>query len=164
MERIIEISRRLVNQLNTDHYFVPNFSKLSKDVGVTRNQLLKLFHLLNSGAILRTLHNASTQPKSAANPEKILFDNPSVMLALGATNHIGTIRESFAASMLSEAGKLYSAKDGDFLLNKKYTFEVGGKGKGYAQIADRPDSFVLADDIETGLGNKIPLWLLGFLY
>ena len=65
---------------------------------------------------------------------------------------------------MSEVGKLYSAKDGDFLLNKKYTFEVGGKGKGFAQIADRPDSFVLADDIETGLGNKIPLWLLGFLY
>lgn len=39
-----------------------------------------------------------------------------------------------------------------------------GKGKGYAQIADRPYSFVLADDIETGLGNKFPLWLLGFLY
>ena len=156
--------KKLIVILSEQVPFVPNFSKLSKDVGVTRNQLLKLFNLLNGGAILRTLHNASTQPKSAANPEKILFDNPSVLQALGAVSHIGTIRESFAASMLSEVGKLYSAKDGDFLLNKIYTFEVGGKGKGFAQIADRPDSFVLADDIETGLGNKIPLWLLGFLY
>lgn len=29
---------------------------------------------------------------------------------------------------------------------------------------DLPDSFIAADEIETGFGNKIPLWLFGFLY
>lgn len=144
--------------------FVPNITKLSKDVGVTRNQLMKLFQLLCEGAILRTLDNPSTQPKSAAKPEKILFDNPSVMQALGAFNHIGTVRESFIASMLSCIGKVYSAKKGDFMLDRKYLFEVGGKGKGFSQIANRPDSYVIADDLEIGVGNKIPLWLFGFLY
>lgn len=144
--------------------FVPNMSKLSKDVGVTRNQLMKLFQLLCEGAILRALNDTSTQPKSAAKPAKILFDNPSVMQALGAFHHIGTIRESFVASMLSSVGKLYAAKAGDFLLDRKYLFEVGGKGKGFSQISDIPDSYVIADDLEIGFGNKIPLWLFGFLY
>ncbi len=144
--------------------FVPNITKLSKDVGVTRNQLMKLFQLLCEGKILRALHDTSIQPKSAAKPEKLLFDNPSVMQALGAFNHVGTIRESFVVSMLSSAGKVYSAKEGDFLLDKRYLFEVGGKWKGYAQIADKPDSYIIADDLEVGNGNKIPLWLFGFLY
>lgn len=144
--------------------FVPNMSKLSRDVGVTRNQLLKLFQLLCEGAILRSLNEASTQPKNAAKPDKILFDNPSVMQALGASHHIGTMRESFVASMLSSTGKVYSAPAGDFLLDRKYLFEVGGKGKGFSQISDIPDSYVIADNIEVGFGNKIPLWLLGFLY
>lgn len=61
-------------------------------------------------------------------------------------------------------GSLYAAKEGDFLLDRTYLFEVGGKGKGFSQIADKPNSFVIADDIETGIGNKIPMWLLGFLY
>jgi len=46
----------------------------------------------------------------------------------------------------------------------KWTFEVGGRGKRFGQIADIPDSFVVSDDLETGFGNKIPLWLFGFLY
>lgn len=144
--------------------FVPNITKLSKDVGVTRNQLMKLFQLLCEGSILRALHDPSTQPKSAAKPEKLLFDNPSVMQALGAFNHIGTIRESFVASMLCNVGKVYSAKEGDFNLDRKFLFEVGGKWKGYTQIADKPNSYIIADDLEIGNGNKIPIWLLGFLY
>jgi hypothetical protein len=46
----------------------------------------------------------------------------------------------------------------------KITFEIGGKGKGFSQIADIPDSYVVNDDVEVGFGNKIPLWLFGFLY
>ena len=32
------------------------------------------------------------------------------------------------------------------------------------QIKDIPDSFVVSDDLEIGRGNRIPLWLFGFLY
>jgi uncharacterized protein len=56
------------------------------------------------------------------------------------------------------------SKQGDFVVDKKYTVEIGGKNKGYEQIKDVPNSFVAADDIEIGSGNKIPLWLFGFVY
>lgn len=144
--------------------FVPNMTKLGQEIGVTRNQLMKFFSLLNDAAILRALKDEATTTKSVAKPEKILFDNPSIMQALGIFNKIGTVRESYAASMLSSSGKIFVAKDGDFLLDRKYLFEVGGKGKGFSQIADKPNSYVVADNLETGFGNKIPLWLLGFLY
>ena len=144
--------------------FVPNMTNLSRDVEVTRNQLMKFFTLLSEGAILRTLMDPTTQPKRASKPEKILFDNPSVMQALGIINKVGTVRESYVASMLSYTGRLFAAKEGDFLLDRNYLFEVGGKGKGFSQIADKPNSYVIADNIEIGTGNKIPMWLLGFLY
>lgn len=144
--------------------FVPNMAKLGRDIEVTRNQLVKFFTLLNDGAILRTLTDTSTQPKRAAKPGKILFDNPSVMQALGIINKTGTVRESFVASMLSNVGYLYAADEGDFSLDKEKLFEVGSKNKGFSQIADKPDSYILADNIESGMGNKIPIWLTGFLY
>ncbi len=59
---------------------------------------------------------------------------------------------------------IYSAKRGDFLVDEKYIFEIGGKNKSFAQIADMPNSFIVADDIEVGFGSKVPLWLFGFLY
>ncbi len=156
--------KKLLVVLSEQVPFVPNMTSLSRDVGVTRNQLMKFFTLLSEGAILRTLMDATTQPKRASKPEKILFDNPSVMHALGIIHKTGTVRESFVASMLSFAGELLAAKEGDFLLDRTYLFEVGGKSKGFSQIADKPDSFVIADNIETGIGNKIPIWLLGFMY
>lgn len=144
--------------------FVPNIANLARDIEVTRNQLIKFFTLLSEGAVLRALSDPTSQPKRAAKPEKILFDNPSVMQALGIVNKTGTIRESFVASMLSYKGELFAAKEGDFILDRTYLFEVGGKNKGFSQIADKPNSYVIADNIETGFGNKIPIWLFGFLY
>jgi uncharacterized protein len=48
---------------------------------------------------------------------------------------------------------------------------VGGKGKTFKQtsvplegIKDIKDSFIVSDDIEIGSGNRVPLWLFGFLY
>lgn len=144
--------------------FIPNITMLGREMGVSRNQLMKYFGLLNEGAIIRTLSYGSTTTKSLSKPAKILFDNPSIMQALGIYNKMGTVRESFAASMMSSFGSVSAAKTGDFVLNEKYLFEVGGKGKGFSQIADEPNSYVLADNIESGFGNKIPLWLLGFIY
>ncbi len=55
-------------------------------------------------------------------------------------------------------------KKGDFLLDGKYLFEIGGKNKSFKQIADMPNSYVVADDIGVGFDNKVPLWLFGFFY
>jgi hypothetical protein len=56
------------------------------------------------------------------------------------------------------------AKKGDFVIDDRYLFEVGGKKKSFKQIKDMPDAYVISDDIEIGSSNKIPLWLFGFLY
>jgi len=128
-----------------------------------RGQLIKLFDLLDRAGIIRQIFAGSSGPKSLAKPHKILLDNSSLMYALDAPQ-IGAARESTFASLLSVKHRVEFAKDGDFIVDGRYLFEVGGKGKGFAQIRNIPDSFVAADDIEFGFGNKIPLWLFGFMY
>jgi len=78
--------------------------------------------------------------------------------------NISTVKETFFINQLSKSYDIAVPKQGDFLVKNRYTFEIGGKNKGYKQIEDISDSFVVADDIEVGFGNKIPLWLFGFLY
>ncbi len=68
------------------------------------------------------------------------------------------------AAMMAHGHEVAYPKDGDLLVDNRYLFEVGGAKKSFQQIKDIPDSFVAADDIEFGIGNKIPLWLFGFLY
>jgi uncharacterized protein len=55
-------------------------------------------------------------------------------------------------------------KKGDFIVEGKFVFEVGGRNKTTQQIADLPEAFIVQDDIEVGYRNRIPLWLFGFLY
>jgi len=38
------------------------------------------------------------------------------------------------------------------------------KQQSFKRIKGVENSFVAADEIEVGFGNKIPLWLFGFLY
>jgi hypothetical protein len=66
--------------------------------------------------------------------------------------------------MLSQKYDVSYPKIGNFLVDEKYTFEIGGKDKSFKQIKDISDSYVVSDDIEIGFCNKIPLWLFGFLY
>lgn len=60
--------------------------------------------------------------------------------------------------------KLNTSKQGDFIVDGAYTVEIGGANKGFDQIKDLKDSFVAMSDVETGFGNRIPLWLFGLLY
>lgn len=156
--------RKLLYIMSTEVPFILNVQSLSQKIQVSRNTVIRMFELLDKGAILRSLHSGWRSPKSVAKPEKVLFDNVDIMAALSSLNEIGTVRETFVASMLSPGHELNEPPAGDLLIDEKYLFEIGGKNKQYKQIADIPDSFIIADDTETGIGNKIPIWLFGFLY
>ena len=79
--------------------------------------------------------------------------------------YIGTARETFVVNQLGYQHRIeYGKKNGDFKIDGKYVFEVGGATKNFDQVANIPDSYILADDIEWPVGNKLPLWLAGLLY
>lgn len=143
----------------------PLNAKLTAELlGVSTNLMIKLLSLLDRSQILRLLYFKSERnPKSMAKPQKVLLNNPSLLYALGYADK-GKVRESFMAAMLAKDHEVAYPKDGDILVDNRYLFEVGGARKSFQQIKDIPDSFVAADDIEFGIGNKIPLWLFGFLY
>lgn len=156
-------AKRLIGIIAGAQPYQPNMATLSGLMGTNRSQLLKLFDLLDRAGIIRQVFTTTPGPKSLAKPQKIFLDNSTLMCALDSPK-IGTERECTFASFLSVGHRVGFAKDGDFIIDNRYLFEIGGKGKGFAQIREIPDSFVAADDIEFGFGNKIPLWLFGFLY
>jgi hypothetical protein len=83
------------------------------------------------------------------------------LFAEGKAN-IGSVRETFFFNQLGQNHQVTASKWGDFMVDEKYTFEVGGSNKNFKQIKGVPNSY-LAVDIENGTGNKVPLWLFGML-
>lgn len=49
-------------------------------------------------------------------------------------------------------------------MDETYTFEIGGRTKDQSQIKGVEQAYLALDDLEYGMGNKIPLWVFGFLY
>lgn len=142
----------------------PNISKLAASLESTRDQTLKMLYWLDRAALLRLLTDKTKDYKHLTGPKKIYLDNTNLMNALGSKISKGTQRETFFANQAGAVSSLLMPKQGDFLADGKYLFEVGGQQKTFNQIADQPDSYLAIDDIEVGNGNRIPLWLFGCLY
>lgn len=141
-----------------------NISDLCKTIGITRNQLLRLLNLLERSSLIRKLYAEQSGIQSLGKPKKILFENTNLMYALSPSTDSGTIRETYFCNQLSLTHTLAMPNKGDIVVDNQFLFEVGGHGKGYKQIKGITNSWVVADDIETGFGNKIPLWLFGMMY
>ena len=143
----------------------PNMSALYRELETDRNQGLKMLSALERAGLIRIVASGRETLKHMSRPEKIYCDNTNLMCALNSSPDVGTMRETFFVNQVAAAGhSLVGAEQGDFLVDGKFLFEVGGKRKRFTQIKDLPDSYVVADDLEVGTGNRIPLWLFGFLY
>lgn len=160
----LQKTKRLLSILAETVPYTPNISSLCETVSTTRNQLIRLLTLLERAALIRMLHAEDKNLKAIGKPDKILFNNPNLMLALRQQPDTGTIRESFFAAMVGQSHSIHYPKKGDVIVDHHFLFEIGGKNKGFAQIRNIPDSYVVADEIETGFGSKIPLWMFGLMY
>ena len=96
------------------------------------------------------------------------MDNSNLLYALAdETPEIGTVRETFFCNQLVSSGhqvEYGGLKGGDFRIDGDLVVEVGGKEKGFKQVANEKNAYVAADNIDSATSHKIPLWAFGFLY
>ena len=158
--------KALLSVLSQTVPFEVDISKLAVAIGATRGTVLDYLRYLSDAGLLSLLYSDLLSVKKMQKPDKIYLNNPNLLYALaGSQVNIGTIRECFAVNQLTQRHKVeYGRNKGDFKADGQWTFEVGGENKSFGQIADIPNSYILADDIEMPHGNKIPLWMIGFLY
>jgi len=142
----------------------PKMNQLYEQLGTVRPQGLKILYALERAGLIKLLAADYESLEHLSSPEKIYCENTNLMYALVPHADIGTIRETFFINQLSNSHLLTYPKRGDFMVDDKYLFEIGGKNKTFKQIADIPNSYVVNDGVDVGIGNKIPLWLFGFLY
>ena len=156
--------RKLVMIISERVPFEPNMSELWKQLSTNNDLGLRMLYALDKAQILSLLTSKAKNYKFLHKPDKIFLGNPNLMHVLCTTVNKGNERETFFNSQLTVAHDVKCPQKGDFLIDDKYLFEVGGRKKSFEQIADVPDSFLAVDDTEIGHGNRIPLWLFGFTY
>ncbi len=177
---IIEIDINAVEDLNYDTLvklkkllisvassapFTPNITKLSEKVGVSRNMLVQSIKILERAGLVNELYKDTSGIGVMTKPEKLYLNNSNLMHALAKENtNIGNVRETFFLNQFKGLHEINRSETADFVIDKIYTFEIGGKNKTKKQIANIANAYVAKDNIEIGFGNIIPVWLFGFMY
>jgi len=156
--------KKLLLVISESNPFELNITKVAANIEISRNTLYAYLDHLNRGGLINIVRSNKKGIGKLSKPEKLYLNNTNMFYIFSTTPKIGTIRETFFTSQLKDLHSLEVSHEGDFKVDNKYTFEIGGKGKDFTQIKDMKNSYLVVDTDSTQNPNKIPLWLFGFLY
>jgi len=159
--------KKLLSIIAASVPFTPDLKSLKTSLDVGDERTLKTYlKYLEDAGIIMTVSKSGRGLRELEKPEKIYLNNPNLIHAI--VGHVpaetGNIRETFFLAMTHAQHKVTTHAKGDFFVDAKYVFEVGGKNKSPNQIKEAKNAYLAVDNVEIGLNNRIPLWLFGFLY
>ncbi|MFO7723394.1 MAG: AAA family ATPase [Bacteroidales bacterium] len=161
----IDKIKRFLNLLSSHIPYKPNISKLSAAIGISWQSVVQYLRYLDEAEIIRIIYQEGKDTRAMSKPEMVYLHHPNHFYVFGQeAGNKGNIREAFFLNQVCYRHKVEKASRGDFIVDDRFTFEIGGKNKTYHQIAGVRESYIASDDNEYGFENKIPLWLFGFLY
>lgn len=151
--------RKLLQIIISEVPFTPNVSKISNDVETSRATIMNYLRYLKNARLINLLFSNGDEDQ-LKKPDLIYAHNTNILYAVDPENvNNRNLRTTFFYNQVGYQHTIKSSDIADFKVNSKYHFIVGGK---YTEPEE--GTYAAADMIETGSGNKVPLWLFGFLY
>ncbi|MBR0065471.1 MAG: ATP-binding protein [Paludibacteraceae bacterium] len=151
--------RKLLYILMQDTPCNLNISNISEDIGLSRATTMNYIKYLKDSRLINLLYPENKN--FPMKPTKVYMHNPNVA-QMNFTREIDLIDlyETYFYTAVHGAHKVNATdRSAMFVIDGKYYFDVREKASSRDTI--RPTA---VGELETGRGNMIPLWLLGFLY
>jgi predicted AAA+ superfamily ATPase len=164
----VPVLKKIIYLIATSQPFSPNIERMSSALRVSKEYIYLYLDYLSSAGLFNSLYPTGVGFRMIRKPSKIYLENPNLSYTLGEKERLplatGAIRECFFLNQVGKDHRISYPKKGDFLVDEKFIFEIGGKNKGSLSIKGKTKSFLALDDLEIGFKNRIPLYLFGFLY
>ena len=158
--------RRLLAAIAENVPLTPDYSKLRRRLQIADDRTLKDYlSYLEDAELITVLRRQGSPLGSMDKPDRIYLGDPNLAHAFADPRKpdIGALRETYFLRSLPKDIDARAAVKGDFLLNDEITIEVGGHKKNAQQIKGLNTAYLALDDLKQGSGQRIPLWLFGFL-
>lgn len=140
----------------------PNISTLAEEVQTSRATVMNYIKYLADARLINILYNVGQDfPKK---PAKVMLHNPSLLYTIYPIHT--TTQEAMEVFFINSLWKDHlvnqQGKPSQYIVDEKIKFHI-------CDAHNEPKSINHSDvyaryNTEIGMGNKIPLWLLGFLY
>jgi len=153
--------RKLLHVIASETPFTPNVSKLANSVETSRATIMNYLKYLKNARLINLMYaNGNGDDDQMKKPDQVYMHNTNLLHAIAPNNNDNlTMRRTFFYNQVGYKHQLEMSPTADFCINGKYKFNVGGR-----KLLPKGDVYAASDVIEVGEGNKIPLWLFGFLY
>lgn len=153
--------RKLLHIIASETPFTPNVSKLAGSVETSRATIMNYLKYLKNARLINLLYsNGNGDDDQMKKPDEVYMHNTNLLYAISPNNTDSlTMRLTFFYNQVGYKHQLTKSQEADFCVDGKYRFNVGGR-----KLEPKGEIYAASDVIEVGEGNKIPLWLFGFLY
>ena len=132
--------KKFLNILSSNIPFKPNVSNLAAAIGVSWQSVIHYLHYLHEAEMIRLVYHEGKDISSLSKPEMIYLHHPNLFFVFtDEVKNRESLREAFFVNQLSYGHRLEKADRGDFVINGKHYFEIGGNNKTYHQIAGIKD-------------------------
>lgn len=154
--------KKLLYALAVEGPKAPNVSKLATDIQTSRATIMNYIKYLTDARLLNMVYSKGESfPKK---PSKVMMHNTSLMYCIqpmeASTQDI--LETFFVNSMWKDhAVNKGNGKQVSYLIDETRPFKICSKKQ---MVKNNPGVTYAVHQMEVGLNNQIPLWLLGFLY
>lgn len=141
----------------------PNVSTLAQELETSRATVMNYIKFMADARLINIIYPVNEDfPKK---PAKVMMHNPNLLFAIYPIQ--ATLQEAMETFFVNSLWKDHTVnqkgKDNYYIVDGKKQFRIID-AKSEAKLRYQSDCLYARYNTETGSDNKIPLWLLGFLY
>jgi len=155
--------KKLFYLLSLNSTKAPNISQLAQDIETSRATVMNYIKYLADARLINMMHLVGDDfPKK---PSKIMMHNPNLMYAIyPIVLDEQVVMETFFVNALWKDHLVNQCnKEHHYIVDEKKKFRICD-ARGTNKVRYNNDTIYARYNTEVGKGNKIPLWLFGFLY
>lgn len=155
--------KRLFYQLAVEGAKAPNISQLAEGIETSRATVMNYIKYLADARLINMIYPDNQEfPKK---PSKVMLHNPNLMYAIFPLKiDDQEVMETFFVNSMWKDHKVHQGGHDHFYMvdgNRKFRI---CDAQATNKLRYNPDTIYARYNTEVGKDNRIPLWLLGFLY
>lgn len=155
--------KRLFYQLAVEGAKAPNVSQLAEEINTSRATVMNYIKYLADARLINMIYPTGQEfPKK---PSKVMMHNSNLMYAIYPIKiDKQEVMETFFVNSVWKDHKVsLTGKDHYFIVDGEKKFRICD-AQSPNKVRNNPDIIYARYNTEVGKDNRIPLWLLGFLY
>lgn len=155
--------KRLFYQLAVEGAKAPNVSQLAEEINTSRATVMNYIKYLADARLINMIYPTGQGfPKK---PSKVMMHNSNLMYAIYPIKiDKQEVMETFFVNLVWKDHKVsQTGKDHYFIVDGEKKFRICD-AQSPNKVRNNPDIIYARYNTEVGKDNRIPLWLLGFLY